>query len=519
MICMGLKALHSHNIMHRDIKPQNILVFSYSDVRLADFGSSKFLENTIQNAQTFTGTIDFMAPEVKSSFSSYDMSADIYSLGMTLYFIITQSLPTWEQIITKTLKIDSASQEINSLISSMLDLNPKNRPSIREILKLELISDTIAYKRNKYMQEYKRMKESCRSLNKYIEDKIKGVQNNIENNESFDLNQYRQKSLDASIVSLNTFFSKNEVIDYQLSQRYSEVSNAQTNLTKSDSLFSINSQQDQTPRPSASSNKNICSWLEQGMIMLKNKIVGLKEQELERFKKMSYPEKEQVIQQIQGIKQKIVKKKVTFPNGSQIQGYTDESKHLNDIVRLIFSNTGSIYFGELKNNSSNGYGMLIKSCISEYTNSFAYFESFFVNGSAKGFGKSVMSTGEFYFGDFVDGMRNGKGLFFFGNKAVDNKLKNLKYVGDFLNNRQTGKGVMFYNDGTIMKGIFLNEKPNGKIVFTDKKGQKHLQIYKNGELQESETQSINPQDFAQYMELTQEEIDENYYFNGQYTIN
>jgi serine/threonine protein kinase len=83
IICQLLSAviyLHSMGIIHRDIKPENILLTDTFDIKLTDFGLS-FLTDSIRNSpQSYTGTVDYMSPEMLQR-KSYSFSTDIWSLG------------------------------------------------------------------------------------------------------------------------------------------------------------------------------------------------------------------------------------------------------------------------------------------------------------------------------------------------------------------------------------------------------------------------------------------------------
>ena len=86
-ILSGLTFLHEHKIMHRDLKPDNILFSSdsLSNLKIADFTLSEYFENN----KKFTlkcGTPGFMAPEIISG-KGYDEKVDIYSLGSILYLL------------------------------------------------------------------------------------------------------------------------------------------------------------------------------------------------------------------------------------------------------------------------------------------------------------------------------------------------------------------------------------------------------------------------------------------------
>lgn len=86
-ICSALVLCKQHNIIHRDIKPQNIFVSPNGDYKLGDFGIAKTVEKT--TGGTRIGTYRYIAPEVFHS-KPYGAAADIYSLGMVLYWLLNE---------------------------------------------------------------------------------------------------------------------------------------------------------------------------------------------------------------------------------------------------------------------------------------------------------------------------------------------------------------------------------------------------------------------------------------------
>jgi len=98
-VCKALEAAHDDGIVHRDIKPGNILVQDDGPVKVADFGIVHMVEeqtNTEQERRSRLGTAKYMAPEQRGTGEVIDPRADIYALGMTLHEMLTGSLPAGE---------------------------------------------------------------------------------------------------------------------------------------------------------------------------------------------------------------------------------------------------------------------------------------------------------------------------------------------------------------------------------------------------------------------------------------
>jgi len=96
LICQILKALalsHKNNIMHRDIKPDNILVTENDEAKVLDFGIAKVAKTSgLTVAGEVLGTVEFMAPEQMLG-EDIDHRCDIYSAGIVLYQALTKELP------------------------------------------------------------------------------------------------------------------------------------------------------------------------------------------------------------------------------------------------------------------------------------------------------------------------------------------------------------------------------------------------------------------------------------------
>src|SRR5439155_18119915 len=97
-ICDALQFAHDEGIVHRDIKPENILLDKKGRVKIADFGLAKILgkqptDFTITGKGEKMGTPHYMAPEQVEKPQTVDHRADIYSLGVVFYEMLTGELP------------------------------------------------------------------------------------------------------------------------------------------------------------------------------------------------------------------------------------------------------------------------------------------------------------------------------------------------------------------------------------------------------------------------------------------
>jgi serine/threonine protein kinase len=94
-ICRALEHAHERGVIHRDLKPQNILIARNGDVKLADFGMARLLDGSMQNITApnhVAGTPQFMSPEQVRG-GEVGAPSDIFSIGTLLYLLATMRLP------------------------------------------------------------------------------------------------------------------------------------------------------------------------------------------------------------------------------------------------------------------------------------------------------------------------------------------------------------------------------------------------------------------------------------------
>uniref|UniRef100_S4RZ30 non-specific serine/threonine protein kinase n=1 Tax=Petromyzon marinus TaxID=7757 RepID=S4RZ30_PETMA len=152
----ALNYLHTHRIIHRDLKAGNILLTFEGDVKLADFGVSAKNTRTLQRRDSFIGTPYWMAPEVvmceTMKDAPYDYKADIWSLGITLIELAQMEPPNHElnpmRVMLKIAKNDPPSlsfpskwsAEFTDFLKKCLDKNPETRWNALQLLQHSFIS-------------------------------------------------------------------------------------------------------------------------------------------------------------------------------------------------------------------------------------------------------------------------------------------------------------------------------------------------------------------------------------------
>ncbi|CAI5977327.1 unnamed protein product [Closterium sp. NIES-65] len=151
-LALVLRACHSLGVMHRDVKPENLLLCSPSDdvaVKVTDFGIAASIKSGAKLTE-FIGSHMYMAPEVINK--SYSAEADIWSAGVVLYVLLAGVPPFWastesgvlDAIVSKPLNFSfppwpSISTEAKDLIKDMLKKDPVERITLDAVLALLLL--------------------------------------------------------------------------------------------------------------------------------------------------------------------------------------------------------------------------------------------------------------------------------------------------------------------------------------------------------------------------------------------
>ena len=154
----GLEAAHAQGIIHRDIKPGNLILDSAGTVRVLDLGLARIVDannpfnktaaGRLTQSGMYMGTVDYMAPEQAEDAHRVDHRADIYSLGCTLYFLMTGREPFPGDTVLKRLlahmereapSLRASRPEVSMALEScylkMMAKRPDDRPrSMTEVI-------------------------------------------------------------------------------------------------------------------------------------------------------------------------------------------------------------------------------------------------------------------------------------------------------------------------------------------------------------------------------------------------
>lgn len=151
-ICLAIKHIHDKKILHRDLKSGNIFLTKDGKIKLGDFGIAKCLNNTFDKARTLVGTPYYLSPEIVQD-KPYSFKSDIWSLGILLYEMTMLKMPFEASSLPMlSLKIvrgnyspiaSTVSRDLKQLIQCLIQVEIKNRPSIYEILRNNLIKNRI----------------------------------------------------------------------------------------------------------------------------------------------------------------------------------------------------------------------------------------------------------------------------------------------------------------------------------------------------------------------------------------
>lgn len=206
IIADALEYAHKRGVIHRDIKPENILIDKDNNIKIADFGLVGLLEgghafSNLTATNVMMGTVNYMAPEQRKDAKNVDHRADIYSLGVMLYEMLTGEVPIGgfklpsrlnpkvdvriDGIVAKTLESDPGERyqrvsEISSAISEITGQSEKKKLPAKKLIFVLLVLAAclavFAYVLNNNKKVSPEEKQKIAMLNKQIEELTKKIE-------------------------------------------------------------------------------------------------------------------------------------------------------------------------------------------------------------------------------------------------------------------------------------------------------------------------------------------------------
>ena len=180
-ICLGIDYLHSHNIIHRDLKTANILINRDFSIMIGDFGVSKILKPSFNLAETRIGTPYYVSPEIVRG-KKYDKKIDIWALGCILCELMTLDYAFLSKNIhALNYKILEGKYELNkcyysdtlvNLVKTMLNPNIEKRPDIIDLLLRPEIKDKLLSGKYSLRSDYD---ANNKDLNRYVKNPISNL--------------------------------------------------------------------------------------------------------------------------------------------------------------------------------------------------------------------------------------------------------------------------------------------------------------------------------------------------------
>ncbi|KAL2915687.1 Cell cycle serine/threonine-protein kinase cdc5/MSD2 [Polyrhizophydium stewartii] len=141
----SIRYMHRHGVIHRDIKLGNLFLSDRMHLKIGDFGLAAVIKHDGERKKTICGTPNYIAPEVLFNKEGHSFEVDVWSLGVVMYTLAVGKPPfqtkdvnsIYERIRENNLEFPAAvpvSSEIRTIIKSLLNSNPEQRPSIDDVL-------------------------------------------------------------------------------------------------------------------------------------------------------------------------------------------------------------------------------------------------------------------------------------------------------------------------------------------------------------------------------------------------
>ena len=224
-ISEAIKYLLECNILHRDLKPNNILMTNMGNIALTDFGFARYFESDLL-LQTICGSPLYMAPEIIKN-KKYDYKSDLWSIGIIFYemlmgftpfkakniYELIRHIENDDIIIHKKFRI---SEDSKKLLYSLLEKNPLDRITYEDFFECELLSNCDPFEEENKLMEISNL-NNFPLIPKKKNNFINSI--NVEINKSYESLNSLSPNNNSKIITSNldsSFYNKNEDFDLNL---------------------------------------------------------------------------------------------------------------------------------------------------------------------------------------------------------------------------------------------------------------------------------------------------------------
>jgi len=177
-VCEALHYAHKKGIVHRDIKPENILLDTEGNIKIADFGLARLLDRpttayTLTQADQRMGTPQYMAPEQIEHPHEVDHRADIYSLGVVFYEMLTGELPIG--LFAPPSKKVHVDVRLDEIVLHTLEKEPEQR--YQHVSEIKTDVETVSTKGQKagYARSPGETRSESEAIRKYLRRPAEGL--------------------------------------------------------------------------------------------------------------------------------------------------------------------------------------------------------------------------------------------------------------------------------------------------------------------------------------------------------
>ncbi|TNV81384.1 hypothetical protein FGO68_gene12814 [Halteria grandinella] len=520
-VALALAHVHKQNYMHRDVKPLNILIVGEAIggvAKICDFGSIKI--DKIGAINTITaGTDRYFPPERLHNKADYTGKADVWSLGISLYEMLTEGEHPYEDpdnlqylqtLSNQKLKLkESISEPFQDLLRFMLVQDPMKRPLMRDVLNHPLVKNRINLMTENMIKTAAIIKEQLKEIQLAVLEMIPEESNEeqlqaspasmLNMTSASDLPFEKLKDvaslLEVSISEEDLLETNNtERIKKQLLDPVQQLPGCD-NIEEQKELPAIPSQplttatsSQQSPYSQSSSNQQIS---EPSLQPVQQLLPSFTQSGLDSF-----------LQQIRDRGHSKLVDAALLHGLTLSRLQTKVSLEVKEVPfegNRIFK-SGGIYYGECVDGKRNGYGLLYCTnnygvpCLYEcewgatikggwiaiWKNKWDKYEGQFDQEYRRtGTGRWENEDGDTYIGEWKDGSMHGQGKWTYSDGAV--------YEGEWKDYKKHGQGKYTFPDGNYEIGTWENNEQNGVHKYYSKEGELlEKRTYKDNKLVKTE---------------------------------